>query len=220
MDMENHPSNEAVQRSIVYAVLARAFLKEPDSELIGYFRRPEVQEILSESNLALGDKFLTSEEAPLLQKLSIEYCRLFLAPPTHIPPYESFFVGGLNQPKETFEPALQGKASIEVQDFYREHGIVLPENTKLFPDHVSLELEALHLLCQYESRATGSAELHPAGHYRCLAGKFLREHPGRWVPAFCDQILVKAEEPFYRVIAQLTKAFIETELAELARCSV
>jgi len=220
MSSSYHSDHEATQRSGVYAILARTFLKEPDSELIRYFQQPEVQTVLRELDCSFGDDFLTAKEDALARGLAVEYARLFLVPPRHIPPYESFFVGGAKTPKEVFEPALQGKASVEVQDFYRDHGICFAKDSTLFPDHIGIELEALHLMCAGESRAAEANDPDRARQYRCLAGKFLAEHPGRWVFTFCDRILEIAEDPFYRVVAQLTKAFLETEMKELAPCSV
>jgi len=220
MSSSQHTDNEAAQRSVVYALLARIYRMEPDLDLIRYLKQPEVQSVFQELHCSFGDDFLTEDEDALVRDLAVEYVRLFLAPPRHIPPYESFFVGGAETPSEVFEPALQGKASVEVQDFYRDHGIRLSEDSTLFPDHLGLELEALHLLCAGESRAAKANDPDQARQYRCLTGKFLAEHPGRWAFAFCDRILEIAEAPFYRVVAQLTKAFLETEMKELAPCSV
>jgi len=220
MSTSQYSGNEAAQRSVIYAVLARAYLEEPDIDLIRYWKQPEAQTVCRELQCSLGDNFLTEKEDVLTKDLAAEYARLFLVPPRHIPPYESFFVGGAKTPEEAFEPALQGKASIEVQDFYRDHGIHLPEDSTLFPDHIGIELQALHLMCAGESRGAEDNDPDRARQYRCLAGKFLMEHPGRWVFPFCDRILETTEAPFYQVVAQLTKAFLETEMKELAPCSV
>jgi len=220
MSSSQSSGNEAAQRSVVYAVLARAYLKEPDIDLIQYLKQPEVQSVFGELHCSFGESFLTTQDVLLVRDLAAEYARLFLVPPHHIPPYESFFVGGLNTPAEAFEPALQGKASVEVQDFYQDHGIPFAKDATLFPDHVGVELEALHLLCAGEARAVEASNLDQARQYRCLTGRFLAEHPGRWIFTFCDRLIKIAEAPFYRVVAELTKAFLETEMKELAPCSV
>ena len=121
---------------------------------------------------------------------------------------------------ENFEPFLQGKAAAEVRTFYREHGILMPEGARVLPDHIGVELEALRLLCELESMAADSGRTDRVRQLRQITGNFLAEHPKRWIPLFSELILKKAENPFYRVVAQLTHAFIDSELAELTHRSV
>ncbi len=218
MEQKRLQENEAAQRSILYALLSRTFVKEPDLPLIRYFKSVEVQEILKELDLSLGEFFLNIDEETLVQELAVEFARLFLTPPTHFPPFESFYAGGQNQPEETFEPALQGKAAEEVLTFYHEHGILFPEKTHLLPDHIAMELEALRLLCELESEAVSSSRPDRVSQYRRITGTFITEHPNRWFPTFCDQILQKTSNPYFRVVAQLTQSFIESEFENLAPC--
>lgn len=220
MNQKRHLDNEAAQRSAVYAILSRSFLKEPDLELIRFLKIGKIREIFESLDLSLGDDFMEKDEASLIEELSLEYARLFLTPPMHLPPCESFYVGGLQDDMEHFEPFLQGKAADEVRTFYREHGILMPEETGVFPDHIGVELEALRLLCELESLAIESGHPDRVRQLRRITGNFLDEHPKRWMLLFSELILKKAEKPFYRVIAQLTRAFIDSELAELSHCRV
>ena len=41
--------------------------------------------------------------------------------------------------------------------------------------------------------------------------KFLREHLGRWTPAFTRRLAVATSEPALRALAEFTRAFIESE---------
>ena len=220
MNQPEQPEQEAAERSTVYAILSRAFLKEPDGALIRYFKSPDVQEAMKELDLSFGEDFLSSDEGMLVEELAIEYARLFLTPPTHLPPYESFYVGGLHDPEEVFEPTLQGKASKEVQDFYRSHQILFADDCIEFPDHIGIELEAMRLLCDVESKTPVSNDPEKILHVRRLQGKFLAEHPNRWIPIFCEQVLQRTMNSFFPVIVQLTKAFIESELETLRPCSL
>jgi TorA maturation chaperone TorD len=218
MKQERLQENEAAQRGILYALLSRTFIKEPDLELIRYFKSVEVQAILKELDLSLGELFLKTDEETLVQELAVEFSRLFLTPPTHLPPFESIYAGGQNQPEETFGPALQGKAAEEVLTFYHEHGILFPEEIHLLPDHIAIELEALRLLSELESEAVSSSRPDRVSQYRRITGTFIAEHPNRWVPTFCDRILQNTSNPYFRVVAQLTRSFIESEFENLAPC--
>ncbi len=220
MIKDTSPQSEAAQRSAVYALLSRAFLEEPDLALIRYFRSRGVQEILASLGLSLGEEFLTQSESQLRERLARDYARLFLAPPTHIPPYQSFFVGGLHEGEDTFEPRLQGKAAEEVQAFYRDHGMAFPENSSIFPDHVGVELEALRWLSEREAAAASDGDTAQVLRCRQIAGTFLREQILRWVPLLCDAVVEKSPSPFYAVVAQLTRSFVESEHEELTPCSV
>jgi TorA maturation chaperone TorD len=216
MELSSLSEHEARLRAALYGMLASAFLKEPDPNMIRYFRGSEVGEILKELNLSLGKAFLHEQEEVLIEQLAEEYARLFLVPPFHIPPYESFYVGGLHDSEETFEPSLQGKAAKEVQAFYGEHGLTFSEDSRQLPDHIGIELEALRVLCELEAQSAAQGDGDAVRHCRALARRFLTEHPCRWVPAFGDQIQERTENPFYGVLAQMTRLFIKSELEELA----
>ena len=47
-------------------------------------------------------------------------------------------------------------------------------------------------------------------------GEFLSQHLGRWAPGFCQKVEDRAELPFYKTMARLTKDFILSEAGELA----
>ncbi|MDX1763937.1 MAG: molecular chaperone TorD family protein [bacterium] len=212
--------SEAKERASLYGLLSRMFRTEPGPELIRHFRSPAIQKTLEDLNLAMGREFMETDEKILQEELGAQYTRLFLAPPTHLPPYESCFVGGINQPKETFEPSLQGKAALETAAFYEAHGITFDHEASLFPDHIAVELDALRLLCDLEAEAGSRGN--PAAVLRCrqTAARFLEEHVNRWVPLFCDAVLESAKTGFYAVAAKLTKSFIDAETNELAPCGV
>jgi len=217
MKKKEHPNHEAAKRSAVYALLSRLFLKEPGLEMIRFLKSREVLTLFESLDLPLGNEILKKDEASLIHELSLEYARLYLTPPSHLPPYESFYVGGFRDDMENFEPSLQGKAAVEVRTFYHEYGILIPEEAKLLPDHIGVELEALRLLCELESQAADSGH---TDRVRQIEGQFLAEHPGRWIPLFSDLIIKKTENPFYRAVSQLTRAFIDSELTELTHRNV
>lgn len=221
MMAENSPlSSEAVERAGLYGLLSCIFQSAPDLELIRHFRSAAVQETLGELNLSLGRHFMEADEQVLQEELAAEYTRLFLASPTHLPPYESCFVGGLKQPEETFEPSLQGKAAQETAAFYGEHGITFAHEANLFPDHIAVELDALRLLCDLEAEAAAQGQPEEVLRCRQTAARFLAEHVNRWVPRFCAIVIDSVKTGFYAVAAELTRSFIDSETKELAPCGV
>ena len=218
---DNSPvSSEAAERASLYGLLSRMFRTEPDLELIRHFRSAAVQETLGDLNLSMGRPFMEADEQVLQEELATEYARLFLAPPTHLPPYESCFVGGIKQPKETFEPSLQGKAAQETAAFYAENGITFSHETNLLPDHIAVELDALRLLCDLEAEAAGRRNLGEVLRCRQTAARFLAEHVNRWVPLFCETVIDSAKTGFYAVAAELTRSFVDSETEELTPCGL
>jgi TorA maturation chaperone TorD len=218
---DNSPvSSEAAERASLYGLLSRMFRTEPTLEFIHLFRSAAVQKALGDLNLSMGRAFMEADEQILQERLAAEYTRLFLAPPTHLPPYESCFVGGIKQPKETFEPSLQGKAAHETAAFYAENGITFSHEANLFPDHIAVELDALRLLCDLEAEAEGRGNPEEVLRCRQTAARFLAEHVNRWVPLFCDAVIESAGTGFYAVAAELTRSFIDSETKELAPCGV
>jgi len=211
MNPEEMQFHDSIWRSRLYAILASAFLREPDSGVIRFFQQPDTRSILQAFSLSMDESFVTTPAEVLAENLATEYTRLFLAPPTHLPPFESCYVGGVRQDPETFEPSLRGRAAREVETFYFEHGITLPDGDSTPPDHIGLELDALRLFCEREAEEFTAGRKAQARHIRRIAKRFLTEHPIRWVPSFCDRILGSTPAPFFRIIAQLTGAFLISE---------
>ena len=199
-------SSEARSRAALYGLLARALAREADAGLVAFLREPEVRE------LAGGEE--APDDSEDLESLAEEFARLFLVPPGHIPPVESFHVGGLGQPPETFEPALQGPAAREVRAFYAEADLAAEAGTGLPPDHAATELHALELLCRAEAGAVEAGDAARVETLRRTTARFLREHPLRWMPRFCAEIAERTRSRFYRWIVRTAAAFLASENQE------
>jgi TorA maturation chaperone TorD len=82
------------------------------------------------------------------------------------------------------------------------------------PDHIGMELEFMSVLAAREAYAR-EHQLDEAQFEICLDAqkKFLREHLGRWAPAFARRLARSAIHPALAALAELTGAFIAIECA-------
>jgi len=140
----------------------------------------------------------------LLTDLQIEYTYLFInaVPRVPAPPYESVYSGrGL----------LMGEPVSRVLHLYREAGLTMRENYDALPDHIGAELEFMFYLVQQETKAKQTDERETADTWREKQSHFLSEHLLQWSSPFMARVTQNARMPFYRLLAELSGAFFNTE---------
>lgn len=123
------------------------------------------------------------------------------------PPYETQY--GSNH---IFQQT-QGLA--DIAGFYRAFGLEVSQEVKERPDHVSLELEFMYFLAYKEAYARSNHGPEEMDICRKAQESFLREHLGRWAPVFVRLLARKAEHGFYKELADLTAAFLDSEVKAL-----
>lgn len=122
-----------------------------------------------------------------------------------------FEVGNQGPPapiREDLQTGQRGGTREEIVRFYEHFGYVLDERFAWQPDHLSVELEFIHYLCYLESRQDEQM-------LSCQLAQFdfTERHPGRWVPAFTEQVERLAAGSIYsRVLASLDE-FLGSDLA-------
>ncbi len=133
-------------------------------------------------------------ERPQLKRLRVEHTRLFDGPGEHpCPPYESVYRDA--EPDEELGPVM-GSATESVRQWYAEYGLSAGSWSDL-PDHVAAELEF-------------AGWLSARGETQALE-RFLDEHPREWMPTFLDRVETATNEPFYSVLAAVTRELIGSE---------
>ena len=141
------------------------------------------------------------------EDLLLDYTRLFLGP-NHIiaKPYGSIWLEGGN--------SVMGASTMAVLELYREGGFDMREEFREAPDHIAVELEFLYLLIFRENEAQRGGDLTAYREKAALRAQFLNEHLGRWVEPFTKAMTEGAHSGYYRRIGELTRAFVNSELAE------
>ncbi len=116
------------------------------------------------------------------------------------------------------DPLFQPHRLADLGAFYRAFGLEMGEGSGERQDHVSVELEFLGVLAAQEAswhRGAGGEEA--GATVRAAERKFLREHAGRWMPAFARRLQRAVGETALGALALLAMAWIESECR---RCGV
>ena len=202
----------AEHRSNIYGLLAAIYRREMTSDLLKQIKDPSMLEVLSNLGIELNNGFMKTPEHVLLEDLAVEYARLFIGPGKHISPHESVH----HKREDGRWGQLWGPSTAEVKKIIESAGLSYQSEYTGLPDHISVELEFMQQVTLAEEKAWEDGDKDQA--LACLENekKFIEKHLAEWIPDFCDKVINGAESPFYRVMAELTKKFIEFEKNEVA----
>ncbi len=201
------------RRGDTYRLLADVFNAEPTAEMLDSLRQPEAVEAFE----AMGATFaaeLDRMEADLgkqalVEQLECEYARVFIGPGKHVGPYESLHRDG--HPAEHWGPS-----TAEVKRFIEHHGLEYDVEFSGMPDHISAEFQFMAELAGAEAEAVEAGKDTEAQQAQEIQQVFHQQHVSRWVPAFCDKVIQRAEFEFYRDFARMAKLLVEVDVDELA----
>ena len=207
METTRKSMNEtAMARSRVYGLLATVFRAEPTLDFLKELKGPALSEVFSDLGVDLGDSLQTRPDEEVLEELAVEYTRLFIGPGPFISPHESVFVGA----EGGRGGDLWGEKTGEVKRFIEATGLDYASTYNGIPDHVSVELEFLQKLAEWEADKWVEDEHENGGYfYLKIERRFIEEHLRKWVPELCEKVSAEAKLPFYREMAKLTKEFIK-----------
>jgi DMSO reductase family type II enzyme chaperone len=112
------------------------------------------------------------------------------------------------------DPLFQPHRLADLAAFYRAFGLEVAEDAGERHDHICLELEFMCVLAAKEAWALEhQLDADQLAQCRDAQKKFLREHLGRWTPAFTRRLAAATNEPTLQALAEFTRAFIESECA-------
>lgn len=199
---------EALQRALIYRLLASAFLGPSEARLC---------------ELALGAATAAAAaRGPLRERLA----RLALAASEVEPAAaaaEHAYLFGREECCAPWESAYDdlaplGEASARLADvagFYETFG---PRPAAARPgaeDHIAAELEFVSGLAFREACALADDEPDTHAVTRGVERAFLGEHLGRWAEAFAASVVGATPEPFHAAAASLLGAWVATEIEAL-----
>lgn len=206
--MPPHALRKDAAREILCRLLAACYY-EPGPEFVeeGVFDSlRESARIVDAGLAAIADRLGPAFLSVPVEELLLDYTRLFLGPNEILAkPYGSFWLGG--------EKALMQDSSMAVLDLYGEAGFELAEDFRELPDHIAAELECLYLLLFRENRARQESDHAALAAIETLRRRFLAEHLGAWIGRFGAAMRSGAATELYRVLSELTVAFVHLEAA-------
>ena len=198
-------------RSNIYGLLATVFRQEPSEALITELRDPRLSGVISDLGVDLGEVFYSTPEKELKEALGLEFTRLFIGPDSHISAHESVFAE-----MDSGMGGLWGARTVEVKKFIETTGLdYKPEFTGV-PDHISVELEFMQRLTEWEADKWNQDDRENAEYCQSIQRMFLEQHLLPWAPQFCDVVIAQAEIPFYRAMSELAKNYLEVEQQSIA----
>ena len=112
------------------------------------------------------------------------------------------------------DPLFQPHRLADLAAFYHAFGLEVAADAGERQDHICLELEFMCVLAAKEAYAL-EHQLDPQDLSLCRDAQkqFLREHLGRWTPAFARRLARMAGGTALGALANLTCAFVEAECA-------
>lgn len=204
-------ADSAKSRSEIYGLLTAVFREAPTAAFIKELRGPRLSGVFSDMEVELGKAFYADPESDLAEALELEFTRLFIGPGTHISAHESIFtvVDGSSG-------GLWGTKTVEVKKFIESTGLDYEPRFTGLPDHVSVELEFMQKMTEWESDKWMQEDRKSAEYCLSVQRMFLEKHLLCWLAQFCDAVIDEAEMPFYRAMADLTKNYMEFERQSIA----
>ena len=110
------------------------------------------------------------------------------------------------------DPLFQPHRLADLAAFYRAFGLEITEDGGERHDHFSIECEFMSVLHAKESNAIEEdADEESLSVCRDARKKFLREHIGRWAPAFTRRLARQSAAPSMEALADFARAFIESD---------
>ena len=211
------PDVSSLSRAVVYRFLSYAF-QYPRPEDQSCLRRLASPVENSISSLAsAGYRDLSAEfgalveilQSAILERVEEEWILLFgHSAQGTCPPYEGEYTEseeGLQQPHELGDLGA----------FYRAFGLEVGTETHERSDFVGVELAYLSFLCQKQAYAEENGDTELADLTRKAEALFLRDHLGRWAPAFTRRILDRVDRGFFYHLATFMLSFVSEDCREL-----
>ena len=173
----------------------------------------ELPEGFAECDVTLNAKGEAAGDAEELKhSLRAEATRLFIgAPNAAVSPYE----GVWRAKDDGVQPLLfVNPHSMAVERFLKSCGLGQPEGKNDPLDHAATELEFLQYLAALASgldapiEGAKAADQLPGGSPETAFETFMGEHVKTWMPRFAESVETETRLPYYRVAAQLLKAFL------------
>jgi DMSO reductase family type II enzyme chaperone len=200
----------AVARAFIYRFLAKAY-EDPVREGWDWLCAPETAESVAAawSLVAAGEPHELEFQAQGFDQFHDACIAAFGHAARGNCPLNEIEYGDIKA-----DPLFQPHRLADLAAFYRAFGLEVAEDADERHDHLCLELEFMCVLAAKEGYAL---EHHADGAQLqvCLDAqkKFLREHLGRWTPAFTRRLAAATGQGILRKLADFTRRFIELECA-------
>lgn len=203
--------DELIARSNIYALLSRVLLQELDREILeSIINDKTILEFLPHWNE--WEPRTSVEPQKLLEEyLNPDFTNLSLL---HLVPYETFYTredqmietGGANPVTDIYS----------AYDFIVDYGVARVVSS----DHIGVELEFMHHLCQAQIKATQEGDTESAADFQNAQHHFLNTHLLKWAPMYLINMKYESRTPLYYDAAEMTLEFILSDNELLSKAVI
>jgi DMSO reductase family type II enzyme chaperone len=201
---------ENIHRARLYSALSAAF-DRPDEGFIRAIEDGSFAETVTESAMTLGgdvERAASALETTIPEdatELRSAYAAAFgNENESTVSQYETGYAPGTL--------VTNTNQLADMAGFYRAFGLDIAPDQRDRADYLSTQIEFVsHLALQraYLAEAGDESGVEIVTDARA---SFVEDHLGRWAPRFVAEVLGEVEEPFYRVLADLLGALVESDV--------
>jgi TorA maturation chaperone TorD len=183
-------AEESVRRAL-YVLFARLLAGPPDAALFERLRTGGLQHLAEVQGVDLTSDLADEEDAEMsAAELRVEHDRLARDVSLRASDYHA--AGAI-------DPA------VSVRAFLAEHGLTMDDEVELPLDHISVAMGIM-------AELAGQADLEPDNEEsRARARSFFLRHVAPWCQEALTEIAARAERRYYRGLAAMVSAFLESE---------
>lgn len=182
-------ADESVRRAL-YVLFARLLAGPPDAELFSRLRTGGLQHLAAVQGVDLTSDLEDDQDAETsAAELREEYARL---------------ARDVSLRASDYPPAGAADPVVAVRAFLAEHGLEMGGEFDLPSDHISVAMGIMGEL-------TGQADADPSEERRARARSFFLRHVAPWCQQALTEIAARAQRRYYRGLAAMVSAFLETE---------
>lgn len=206
--MQDDLKTEQLSRVNIYALISRILMNEVDEKLLKLIVKDE--NILSFfPEFEKWEKRKNMNDKDLIEKyLNVDFANLFLL---HLVPYESFYL----REDQMMETGGDNPVQALYNDF--DFRVELDVARVMSADHIGVELEFMHKLCDAEYKALEDGEHEIAAKIAEIQYNFLKEHILEWAPMFLLNVKSEAGTAFYFDAADLALEFMLNDFEYLTK---
>ncbi|CAA6800185.1 MAG: Putative oxidoreductase component of anaerobic dehydrogenases Chaperone protein TorD [uncultured Sulfurovum sp.] len=190
---------EIENRISLYALVSRLMITEVDAEFIKSIESNEDILNLFPNYKAWGKRKEFSNNILKECYLDVDFTNLSLL---HLVPYESFYTRNDQMIESGGEnPILEIYDTLDFQ-------VSLEEARVVSPDHIGVELEFMHVLCNAMKKAYEADDKVAIEEFLLVQRGFLKDHLLNWTPLYLINMKKESRTPLYHDGAELTLEFM------------
>jgi TorA maturation chaperone TorD len=186
-------------RSNIYALLSRILMQEIDVELLDNMKQDQV---IMDFFPTLRDwePLKTLDSSVLVNEhFNPDFVNLTLL---HLIPYETFYTRD--------DQMIETGGANPVTDMYSAYDFIVDyqEARVVSADHIGVELEFMHHLCEAQLKAEEQHDTDAANELLAVQHRFLNKHLLQWAPLYLINLKYEARTPLYYDAADMATEFI------------